>query len=242
MIKRGPKPNHEAQAAKYGKNCKACGTWFVNRDRYYCSTECRKSVVAKPVEFTCQHCGKRGTRDPHGIKNINRMFCNKECQNAFQRNHYRIYQPNSKKADSGKRSANAKKRWFSERRKQRKMQSIEYAWWKKFKSSLACTARLEARSGWDRKCASASSILKKRREPVFKLQKQFALDWDAVIRDNRKRLRIDKRSKEEIEWAKKINHTVRACKRRLAARNKSDTGRSGMSIMETQQGWLPFAE
>lgn len=227
---------------KHGKHCKACGAWFVNRDRFYCSTECRKSVIAKPFEFTCPSCGKESIRDPHKVKNPRRIFCNKECQNAFQKNNYRAYQPNSREKDWVKRSVKAKKRWRFDSRKQRKKESTGHAWWVKCKQGLSRLLWLQGRSDWDRRCSSASNMLKSRGTPAFRLERYTVLDWDKTIRKNRKRLAIDKRTKEELQWAIKINHTIRACKRRLAARSKSDIGSCGMNTMGTRQGLLPFAE
>lgn len=242
MMKPGRKPNPEAYAAKHGKNCKACGTWFVYKDRFYCSTDCRKSVVAKPVEFTCRNCGKNSTRHPHNIKNPKRMFCNKECQNAFQKAKYEDYQNISLKPISEARSTLARSRWYVGRRKERRKNSQSGDWWSK---CLECSSRIMGTADipeWNKRCASASSMMKRRREPIFRLETVGVFTWDKTIAKNRKSLWVDDRPKEQIEWSKKINHTVRSCKRRFVAKNKNATGRYGTNTTETLQGLLPFAE
>ena len=242
MIEQGRKADPESQVAKHGKNCKACGTWFVNRDRFYCSPECRKSVVAKPVEFTCSNCGRKSTRNPHKIKNPKRIFCNKECQNKFQKANYAVYQNTVAKPVSKTKTNIAKSKWYTKCRDERRKNSIAGGWWLK---CVKCKSRADQylkQSAWDRRCYSAVKMIKERREPVFALQRSRGFTWDKTIKQNKKRLRVDNRPKDEIEWSTKINYSVRACKRRFLAKNKSDTGCFGTNIMETRLGLLPFAE
>ena len=238
MIKR----TAEACAAKHGKHCKSCGCWFVHRDRVYCSLECRKSSVAKPVRFACSHCGKEGVRDPHKVKNPERMFCSKQCQNAFQKTNYADYQNTAALPISKTRTKVAKSKWYAKRRKERLTNSQSAGWWLK---CMECSSRIMRSveiSEWDRRCDSAASMMRKRREPVFRLEAIRVLTWNRTIAKNKRRLWVDDRPKDQIEWSKKINHTAKACKRRFAARSKDAIGRCGTNTTETLQWLLPFAE
>lgn len=232
----------EAYAAKHGKHCKACGCWFVHKDRFYCSLECRKSAVAKPIQFACSHCGKAGVRGPHKVKNPERIFCSKQCQNAFQKTNYADYQNIAAKPVSKTRTRIAKSKWYTKRRKERLKNSKSAEWWSKCVEGVSSILRLNTVSDWDRRCSSAASMMKKRREPVFRLEAIRVLTWSRTIAKNRKRLWVDDRPKEQIEWSKKINHTAKACKRRFAARSRDAIGRSGTNTTEIRQWLLPFAE
>lgn len=230
---------------KHGKNCKGCGVWFVDRDRFYCTAECRKSAVAKPVEFCCAYCGTQGFKDLHSIKNPSRIFCNPECQKQFQATRYWDYQSKGKAKHgvvSLAKSKKAKSKWESQRREERMQSSNGAKWWSKCLESKTRIYWAAERTGWEQRCGSAAVMLKKRREPVFRLERQAVHSWDRTIRNNKRRLKIDSRTKEQIEWSNKINHTVRACKRRFAARNKGDTGIFGTSTEETRRGLQLHAE
>lgn len=230
MIRPGRKRCEQEAERKHGKNCKACGKWFVYRDRFYCSVECRKSVQAKPVVFNCSQCGKESARDSHKVKNPDRIFCNATCQREFQKSNGASYQSKGLVvvgAKTKKKLELVKRQWKAKQRQERQLRSAGFEWWRKCKSSAAEFSRIETSSQWDRRFASASSLLKKRRDPVFKLESVKACGWHSVVAANKKRLRIDQRRKEDIEWSNKINRTARSCKRRLQARSKSGTGSCG---------------
>ena len=230
---------------KHGKHCKKCGVWFVDRDRFYCTAECRKSAVAKPVEFCCAYCGTQGFKDPHSINNPSRIFCNRECQKQFQATRYWDYQSKGKAKHgvvSLAKSRKAKAKWENQRREERTQSSNGAKWWSKCLEAKTRIYWAAGRTDWDQRCGSALSMLKKRREPMFRLERQAVHSWDRTIRNNKKRVKIDPRTKEQIEWSNKINHTVRACKRRFAARNNGDIGIFGTSTVETQQGLPLHAE
>lgn len=231
--------------AKHGKHCKTCGTWFVKRHNSYCSVECKKEAPRKVVEFTCANCGKHGMRVPSGIKNPSRVFCDPKCQKQFQATRFWDYQTRGQRdlgVPSIAKSKKAKAKWKICSRKQRLQTSEGAKWWSKCKEAKANITRQVDLCDWDRRCASATSMLKQRREPVFRLEKQKVYSWDKTISGNRKRLRKDLRSKEEIAWSNKINHTVRACKRRLQARSKDDIGTVGITTKAIRQELLLFAE
>ncbi len=227
---------------KHGKHCKACGTWFVYKDRFYCSKECSQNRPKKVCRKTCDYCRSEFERSLSSEKGQRFNFCSVACQNAFQRASYFQYQNETPRPISKSRTRNARSKWYTERRRQRRKNSQSANWWSK---CLDCSSRIMRSveiSEWDRRCDSAASITKKRREPVFKLESIRVLTWDKTIGKNRNRLLVDHRPKEQIEWSNKINRTTRSCKRRLAARSKNDTGLFGTKTEEIRQGLLPFAE
>ena len=230
---------------KHGKNCKGCGVWFVDRDRFYCTAECRKSAVAKPVEFCCAYCGTQGFKDLHSIKNPSRIFCNPGCQKQFQATRYWDYQSKGQRdrgvASRGKTKI-ARSKWAKQRRLERLQSSNGAKWWSKCKEQASKVNGQFEVSDWDRRCNSAASLLKSRFEPTFKLEGCKVHSWGKTISRNRGKLRIDSRTKEEIQWSKKFSSVARNCRRRFLAKNKNATGCFGWRTKEAQQGLLPFAE
>lgn len=191
---------------------------------------------------TCDYCRSEFERALSSEKGQRFNFCSVACQNAFQRTSYFQYQNETPRPISKARTRNARSKWYTERRKQRRKSSQSADWWSK---CLDCSSRIMRDveiSEWDKRFSSAASMMKKRREPVFRLEAIRVFTWDKTISKNKKRLRVDDRPKEQIEWSKKINHTVRSCKRRFAAKNKDATGPCGMSITEIRQVWLLSAE
>jgi hypothetical protein len=231
--------------AKHGKHCKKCGVWFVDRDRFYCSGECRKSIVAKPVVFNCSHCGIDSIRNPHRISNLNRMFCSRSCQDAFQRIRWDDYQTKGKRDHrvvSFVKTKKAKSKWINQRRLERRKNSEGAKWWSRCKTQTKKLEVIAKVSDWGRRCNSAASFLKSRREPTFKTEKHAIHSWGKTIIRNRRRLQIDLRTKEEIQWSKKIKTAVRGCKRRFLAKNKNAIGYCGTSTKVAPPGLLMFAE
>ena len=231
--------------SKHGKNCKICGVWFVDRDRFYCTVECRRAAIAKPVECKCSNCKIDILRSPHNLKNPERVFCSKSCQSDFQSKHWFEYQKKSQDElypTSKTKTKIARSKWANQRRLERRKNSIAAKWWSKCMDGKSRIYRQAGRADWEQRCGSAAVMLKKRREPVFRLERQAVHSWDRTIRNNKRRLKIESRTKEQIEWSNKINHTVRACKRRFAARNKGDTGIFGTSTEETRRGLQLHAE
>lgn len=195
---------------KHGKHCKACGTWFVYKDRFYCSTRCRKSVVAKPIEFTCSNCGKQSRRDPHKVKNPRRIFCNKECQNAFQKNNNSLYQINGRVVDWAEKSRKAKERWI--RIKNRTKAKTEKGTW--FAKCLKETTRSQSSVGsWKKRCVAAVSSLADRWLGGFRLKSiKIVGSWDRRIQLERPRLHPKRRSK----WKQRCETASRNMRRREA--------------------------
>lgn len=195
---------------KHGKHCKACGAWFVQRDRFYCSTNCRKSVVAKPFEFTCSYCGRQSVRDPYKVKNPDMTFCNKECQNAFQKSNYSLYQTNGRIVDWTEKSMRAKERWV--RRKNRKKAKTEKGLW--FAKCLKETTRSESLVGsWKKRCSAAVSSLADRWLGEFRLKSiKIVGSWDRRIQLERPRLHPKRRSK----WRQRCETASRNMRRREA--------------------------
>lgn len=231
--------------SKHGKNCKTCGVWFVNRDRFYCTVECRRAAIAKPVECKCSNCKIDILRSPHNLKNPERVFCSKSCQSDFQSKHWLEYQKKSQDElypTSKTKTKIARSKWANQRRLERRKNSIAAKWWSKCKEQTAKLKNQIEVSDWDRRCNSAASLLKSRFEPTFKLEMYKVHSWEKTISRNRGKLRIDSRTKEEIQWSKKFSSVARNCRRRFLAKNKNDTGCSGLKTKEAQQELLPFAE
>lgn len=235
----------EDKEKKHGKHCKTCGVWFVKKNYFYCSDECRKSSVANPVVFNCSHCGIESIRNPHKIKNANRMFCSRDCQTAFQCVRWYDYQTKGerdRRVVSFVKTKKAKSKWINQRRLERRKNSEGAKWWARCETQTKRLAGLIEVSDWGRRCNSAAGLLKSRREPTFKTERHAIHSWEKTISRNRGKLRIDLRTKEEIQWSKKINTAVRGCKRRFLAKNKNATGYCGTSTKVTPPGLLMFAE
>ena len=232
--------------SKHGKNCRVCNTWFVKRDTPFCSKECSKAAVAKPVAFCCAYCGAEGFKDPHKIRSATkRLFCTPDCQRRFQSTRYWDYQSKGQREKgivSRGKTKIARSKWAKQRRLERMQSSNGAKWWSKCKEQTAKVGRQFEVSDWDRRCNSAAGLLKSRREPTFKLEKYVLHSWEKTIRKNRQKLLIDSRTKEEKEWSMKINTAAKSCKLRFLAKNKNATGCFGTSIEVAAQGSLPFAE
>lgn len=232
--------------SKHGKNCKVCGVWFVKRDTPYCSEQCRKATFAKPVAFCCANCGEEGLKNPHKIRNATRrLFCNPECQLQFQSMRYWDYQTRGQRdigVPSRCKTKIARSKWAKQRRLERLQKSDGAKWWSKCKEQTAKVNSQVEVSDWDRRCNSASGLLKSRFEPTFKLEKYKVHSWETTISRNRGKLQIDSRTKEEIQWSKKLNSVARNCRRRFLAKSRNDTGCFGLRAKAVQQGSLPFAE
>lgn len=227
---------------KHGKHCKACGNWFFCSRSVYCSRKCSQNRQKKVCLKTCSYCGTQFERALSYDKGQRLNFCSVACQNAFQRVSYFQYQNETPRPVSKIRTRAARSKWYTKRRKERRKNSQAAIWWSRCVDCRSNMVRSSGLSEWDRRCNSAASMMKKRREPVFRLEANRILTWDKVIAKNKGRLRVDNRPKEEKEWSKRINHTVRACKRRFAARNRNDTGGFGTKTGAIRQGLLPFAE
>ena len=227
---------------KHGKHCKTCGTWFVYKDRFYCSSDCSQNRPKKVCLKTCSYCETQFERALSYDKGQRFNFCSVDCQNAFQRASYFQYQNETPRPVSKIRTRAARSKWYTKRRRERRKNSQAAIWWSRCVDCRSNMVRSSSLSEWDRRCNSAASMMKTRRDPVFRLEANRILNWDKVIAKNKRRLRVDNRPKEEKEWSKRINHTVRACKRRFAARSKDAIGRSGTNTKEIRQWLLPFAE
>lgn len=195
---------------KHGKNCRACGTWFVRKDRFFCSAECRKSVVAKPFEFACSNCKKQSVRDPHKVKNPSLTFCSKECHKAFQKNNNSLYQTNGRIVDWTEKSKKAKERWI--RIKKREKAKTEKGSW--FAKCLKETTKSELPVGsWKKRCVAAVSSLSDRWLGEFRLKSiKIVGSWDRRIQLERPRLNQKRRSK----WKQRCETASRNMRRREA--------------------------
>lgn len=199
---------------KHGKHCKKCGVWFVDRDRFYCSEECRKSIVAKPVVFNCSHCGMESIRDPHKISNLDRMFCSRDCQTAFQRVRWSDYQSKGKEIFLPFIKAKAaRKKWFSSRA-QEKANSVKGRW---FARCLVETKDAPKElSQWEKRCAAAMTSIAKRQVTQFGFRSvRIVGSWDRRIQLEKPRLH----KKEKCEWKQRCETVSRNIRRRMAIRN-----------------------
>ena len=215
-------------SSKHGKNCKICGKWFVHRDRFYCSKECRESKPKRVSLRTCSRCGVDFLRECSREKNQRLNFCSVRCQNEFQRNNYFAYHPNATRAIPKDKSAQVRRKWHKERSAERRLRSVAFAWWKKCKESVAAIDG-QVVSPWDRRIASAVALLRERAEPTFKLERVKIMEWDATLRNATKEFRVNPRSIEEKRWSRKISNAVKSLARRFEAQSKKRTGSCGIS-------------
>ena len=200
--------------SKHGKNCKWCGVWFVDRDRFYCTVECRKSAVAKPVEFCCAYCGAHGFKDPHSIKNPSRIFCGPECQNQFQATRYWDYQSKGQRINWMPSNCKAaKKRWLA-RRAAYKADKPKGKW---FAKCMAETRGLpRPSSGWEKRCDAAIRSIAGRVLGDFRLRSvKITGSWERRVQLEQPRLYQKGRTK----WKQRCETATRNMRRREAIKN-----------------------
>lgn len=227
----------ERRSLKHGKSCKTCGKWFVHKDRFYCSKECRESKPKRVNLRTCSRCGVEFLRECSREKAQRLNFCSVRCQNEFQRNNYFAYHPNATRAIPKDKSAQVRRKWHKERSAERRLRSVAFAWWKKCKESVAAIDG-QVVSPWDRRITSAAALLRERAEPTFKLERVKIMTWDATLRNAMKEFSVDPRSIEEKRWSRKISNAVKSLARRFEAQSKRRIGNYGTSTRETSRKLL----
>lgn len=195
---------------KHGKHCKACGTWFVYKDRFYCSSDCSRNRPKKVCRKTCDYCRSEFNRELSFEKGQRFNFCSVSCQNAFQKNNYSLYQTNGRIVDWTEKSRKAKERWV--RGKNRKKAKTEKGVW--FAKCLKETTRSESRVGsWKKRCVAAVSSLADRWLGEFRLKSiKIVGSWDRRIQLERPRLHPKRRSK----WKQRCETANRNMRRREA--------------------------
>lgn len=228
-------------SSKHGKNCKTCGKWFVHRDRFYCSKECREFKPKRASLKTCNHCGVEFLREYSREKAQRLNFCSVRCQNEFQRNNYFDYHPNARRSDLKKNSGRVRSRWYRERSAERRSRSIAFAWWKKCKDSVA-VLHVSTVAPWDRRISSAARLLRTRADPTFKLDRVKIYTWESALKNAMASTRLGCRKEEKKKWSKKINNVVKNLKKRFEVKSKRNTGSYGGSTVEILRESLLNAE
>ena len=226
---------------KHGKNCKTCGKWFVHRDRFYCSSDCREAKPKNVECKTCSHCGVSFFRDQSRQKNQTLSFCSVSCQNEFKRNDYFAYYPNARRADPKRNSDQVRRRWHKERSDDRRARSTAFAWWKKCRNSVA-VLHSSTVTPWDKRVSSAARLLRTRSDPTFKLDRVKTYTWDSALKNAMASIRFDCRKEEKKKWSKKINNVVKHLKRRFEVKSKRNTGSYGGSTVAILRESLLNAE
>ena len=226
---------------RHGKHCKSCGVWFVHRDRFYCSKECRESRPKRVDLRTCSRCGVEFLRERSREKNQKRSFCSMQCQNEFRKNNYFDYHPNARRSDPKKNSGRVRSRWHKERSAERRSRSIAFAWWKKCKDSVA-VLHVSTVAPWDRRISSAARLLRTRADPTFKLDRVKIYTWESALKNARASIRLGCRKKEKKKWSKKINNVAKNLRKRFEVKSKRNTGSYGGSTVEILRESLLNAE
>jgi hypothetical protein len=209
---------------KHKKQCKECGVTFSDRDKVFCSDDCRRQNVENRLTYSCCHCS--ATVRKKSVSTARFQFCNKDCQAAFQGS--KGYDRTGRIRSSASRSKLAKRKYRSDRRKQRKAISEGYQWWRLCKTEMQRTKHQE-KDEWDSRCSNALSALKARFEPVFKLKNQKIWSWDLRLADARKDLYGNKKQEltEDLAWKKKCTNALKMSKLRVQRSGDLNTGRLG---------------
>lgn len=209
---------------KHEKQCKECGVTFSDRDKVFCSDDCRRRNVESRLTYSCCHCG--GTVRKRSVSTARFQFCNKDCQTAFQGS--QGYDRTGRIRSSANRSKMAKRKYQSDQRKQRKAISEGYQWWKLCKTEIRRTKHHE-KDEWDSRCSNALSALKARFEPAFKLKSQKVWSWGLRVADSRKNLCGNKTqdSREDLAWKKKCTNALKMSKLRVQRSGAMNTGKLG---------------
>lgn len=211
-----------AVTRKHEKQCKECGVTFSDRDRAFCSDDCRRRNVESRLVYSCCHCG--GTVRKRSVSTARFQFCNKDCQTAFQGS--QGYDRTGRIRSSASRSKLAKRKYRSDQRKQRKANSEGYQWWRLCRAQ-ACKLDEKQKTRWDKRCQAALSSMNSRLEPVFRLERQKVWTWESKISKERiSRLKTTRISAEDAKWDRKIQQASRNAHKR---RNRKvlRTGRRG---------------
>ena len=198
--------------SKHGKHCKGCGAWFAKRDSSYCTAECRRQNIATRLVYLCSHCGQRVRK--RTVSRASFQFCNKDCQAAFQS---RVgYDAAKKQASQKRKSLLAKAKRAKRISDERKAGSEGFKWWSLCKSQAIETIKQQP-SQWDRRLASAASLIRKRFEPVFKLKSKRIWTWESKIAKERSvRLKSKPIHGEELKWNNRIQQAAKNAHKRFS--------------------------
>jgi hypothetical protein len=213
-VELGKSARRKATVEKHSKQCKGCNALFSHRHKAYCSEECRKDSVRNRMVYTCSYCEKSVRK--RTVSTARFQFCDKQCQDAYQGS---VGYDRCRIVYSWTiRSKVAKKKYESESEKRRKMQSEPFQWWRLCKSEASKVKSLKA-DGWDRRCNSAASLMRKRFEPIFRLSGKKIWDWDSKIsRERIARLRVSNITTEDLKWNNRIQQASKNARNRLALR------------------------
>lgn len=188
---------------KHKKACAGCGIVFSKRDNTYCSNDCKAKHIQKKNTRTCDNCGKQFVRKYK--QTTKHTMCSRECQAKVQsRLGIAYYESKAFDVCVKSKTLRIKKRYKAKRSALRKEASEGYAWWRLCKSQ---TSRINSpkTNSWDRRCNSAASSMRKRFEPVFRLETKKSWDWDSKINIERiVRLRVSNITTEDIKWNNRI--------------------------------------
>lgn len=199
--------------SKHGKNCKTCGVWFVDRDRLYCTVECRSAYFeSQRIQAACDNCGAALVLRPCETA-CKRKYCNANCQRAHQASGAWLSQ-----RDLLKKGRSRKKAFDTLRSNRRKQDSQSAKWWAK------CNAPIPRLSieldPWVRKSQTASATLKNRqRFFTKKIGSSKILCWSDAVKSalcrTDKPVYVCNSANVEGQWSKKCDSVSRNMRRRV---------------------------
>lgn len=201
-----------ATIRKHEKQCKECGVIFSGRDKVFCSNNCKRSNAENRLTYSCCHCG--ATVRKRSVSTARFQFCNKDCQRAFQN---RVgYDASKKQAAQKRKSLLAKAKRVRCLSDQRKARSAGFEWWSLCKSQSFELLKQQP-SRWDKRLASAASLIKKRFEPVFKLKSKKIWSWESKIaRERSIRLKSKTTHGGELKWNNRIQQAAKNAHKRFS--------------------------
>jgi hypothetical protein len=197
---------------KHEKQCKGCSVTFSDRDKVFCSDDCRRIYTENRLTYSCCHCG--GTVRKRSVSTARFQFCDKDCQTAFQN---RVgYDAGKKQAAQKRKSLLAKAKRAKRLSDQRKAGSSGFEWWSLCKSQSFELLKQQP-SQWDKRLASAASLIRKRFEPVFKLKSKRIWSWESKIaRERSIRLKSKPTYGDELKWNNRIQQAAKNAHKRFS--------------------------
>jgi hypothetical protein len=204
--------NRIAVIRKHEKQCKGCGFTFSDRDKVFCSDDCKRLYAKNRLTYSCCHCGR--TVRKRSVSAARFQFCNKDCQTAFQ--NQVGYDTGKKQASQKRKSLLAKAKRAKRISEERKAGSEGFKWWSLCKNQAIETAKQQP-SQWDKRLASAASLIRKRFEPVFKLKSKKIWTWESKIAKERSaRLKSKPIHGEESKWNNRIQQAAKNAHKRFS--------------------------
>lgn len=129
--------------------CRQCGNPTGNRERIYCSSECR--VAKNRIVVRCGYCDSEIVKAAKQVRRSKKLFCNPECQRLSLVGN----------GDPHYASKKAKEAWKKKNSMERRLSSEQYKWWRLCNKSHF-TPML---TGWAKRCSTAVSSLSCRARP-----------------------------------------------------------------------------